>query len=174
MNKKQLSGFFASVLALLAAWGIYRPSPGPSPTPGPTPVATASPAPSASPTPAPTVLPTPSPVVDLCANFVVTSAVCRDRPHDAPLYRMAVEAAQDQARANGFVVGDYVTGEKAYTQEVARLLREQGFHATACGLPDEVWVAGAGMSEHYDIVTSELMVWNHFAAKCEPEKWREK
>lgn len=87
---------------------------------------------------------------------------------------MAVEAAQDQARANGFVVGDYVTGEKAYTQEVARLLREQGFHATACGLPDEVWVAGAGMSEHYDIVTSELMVWNHFAAKCEPEKWREK
>ncbi len=171
-EKKKMGGFGAFVLAILAALGIYLGGPpSPKPTPTPVPTATATATPIATPTTEPTRLPTPE--VAACSRFEKTAAPCVDKPTLPSVFREDVRAAQEMARAK-FVIGDWVVGEKEYTAEVARLLREAGHKATSCGLPDEVWIEGHGFSEHFDVVTSELMVWTHYAARCEPSKFKEK
>lgn len=171
-TKKILSGFAAFVLAILAASGIYKPEPKPQPTPVPT--ASATPEPTVAPTalPTPTAAPTPPP--DPCADFEETNAPWVDKPTTPSMFREHVRRWQAQAANNGFVVGDYVTGEEVYMAEIVRLARVEGFKVTNCGVRDEIWVAGPGFSEHFDLVTADLLVWNHYAARAEPEKWKER
>jgi len=161
---KKLSAISAFFIALLVALGIYSPKP-PFPTPNPTPTATVSPSPSVEPTVTATVTPTPTaePTIESCENFKITDAKCVDNPLMRPKFVQDVLAAQDEVRFNG--------NERKYTLEVAAVLRSNGIKATACGLSDEVWVTDGEMSEHYDIVTSNLEVWNKFAAICTPQKW---
>lgn len=182
MTKKQLSGFFASVLALLAAWRIYRPSPGPSPTPGPTPVATASPEPSSSPTPAPSASPEPSalptpPGAALC-RLPPSNGGCDFDLNGRGEYGEAVFMAQEQAKDNGFLVpGGKVKDEALYTNEVARLLRLEGYCAIngregGHTSDDEVWVKFSNQfSLHYDIIRSDGEPILIYAARCTPAKF---
>jgi len=84
-----------------------------------------------------------------------------------------VVAAQHQAHLNGFSPSGKVTSEQEYTDEVVRILRSYGVCATN-GLVDEVWVKKNNtQSHHFDIVTSELLVWRKFASKCTPAKFED-
>lgn len=178
MTKKQLSGFFASMLALLAAWGIYRPSPGPSPTPSPTPVATASPEPTSEPTalPTPTTFPTPT-GTDLC-RLPPSNGGCDFDLNGRGEYGEAVFMAQEQAKDNGYLVpGGKVKDEALYTNEVARLLRMDGYCAIngregGHTSDDEVWVKFSNQfSLHYDIIRSDGVPILLYAARCTPAKF---
>jgi len=134
------------------------------PTPTPTPSAT----------PTSTVTPSPSPSASPSFECVLppSDGTCVDNPKSAPVFRDAVYHAQDLAAIAGYVRDDgTVTDELEYTAAVAKNLRKAGFCATN-GLADEVWVKNAnGFSEHYDIVRSDRMIMNLYAAKCTPAKF---
>lgn len=168
MNKKWLSGIAAMLLSILAALGVYnKPSTPVEPTPSPT--ATIAP----SPTVEVTVLPTPTPRVQDCSKIEETDAKWVDKPTTPSYYRENVREWQNTVAKN-FVVGDYVTGEEEYMAAIVALALSKGFKVTNCFVKDEIWVAGPGFSEHFDLVTADGLVWNHYAALATPEKFKEK
>ena len=146
-----------------ADWTYPPPPPTPSPTVGPSVVPTPAPTPPKTPTPLPTPLPTPPP--SQC-NLPSSTGVCVLAPEvrDLPqVFSGAVKRAQATAAENGFSPAN----ESAYSAEVARLLRVDGFCAISDR--DEVLVKGTNeFSEHYDIATSSGEVWTSIAAKCRP------
>jgi hypothetical protein len=162
--------FVAFFLALMASWGLWtsqvpEPPLTPTPTASVTPVSTVEP--TVPPTPSPAQTPTPG-----CALGPSTGR-CEDRPSDASWFIEAVSHAQEHA-AIRFVRDGHVINEAQYTNEVARLLREQGYcaingHEAGHTSDDEVWVKNVNQrSEHFDIVTGDGSPWTHYAAKCVP------
>lgn len=172
--KKKLS---ALLLAVIAALGIYvRPKP-PVPLPEPSPTPTATAAPTASPEPSSSVLPTP-PLAYLCGlPETGGTGECIEKPITPSNFREMVSWAQKRAAENGFVKDGKVTNEDAYTNEVVRLIRvdgycaingRQGGHTSG----DEAWVKDSnGFSEHMDIVSSDGSPILIYAARCVPAKF---
>ena len=167
----------AAVVALGAAGGGYscpHPTPGdPTPTPTATATATVEPTPTPFATPSPAA--TPTPAVPQCL-LLPSTGTCAESP-GAEKFRAELMVAQDQAELNGFVKDGLVVGEKAYTDEVARLLRLNGL----CAIngregghtgDDEVWLKSTNSaSYHYDIVVRDGSPMTHFASLCKPARF---
>lgn len=175
---KTLGGIFAAILAALAAWFGMSPSPGPGPSPTPTATATATPEPTpeptASPTPTPGPLPSPSVPVEIDCPINPQAHECEDRP-DGPLpFREDIENAINKAMAAGFVVNGKIVDEKAYTDAVARFLRQVGVCAINGSLAgftgqDEIWLKDGSVSSiHVDIASAAGHPIVLYAAKCSP------
>ena len=139
----------------------------------PVPVATPTPSPTATATATPSITPIPpTPPVYAC-QLPASDGVCEDKPKSAPLYQEAVWDAQNQVAIAGKLIGQdgIIPDEVAYTAEVARLLLVAGYCSTN-GLADEVWVKKTNdFSEHYDIVRSDRVVINLYAARCAKAKF---
>lgn len=182
-KNKTLSAIFASILSLLAAWGIYKPTPVPSPTPSPTATATATPEPTSTATPIASPLPTPS-----VRPTPPGAATCRLPPSSGGCdfdglvgrgeFGEAVFMAQEQAKDNGYLVpGGQVKDEALYTNEVARLLRLDGYCAIngregGHTSSDEVWLKFSNQfSLHYDIIRADGIPILIYAARCTPAKF---
>lgn len=170
MNKKWSTGLAAALISLLTALGWYnKPNPNPQPTPSPTVEATVTP----QPTVLPSSTPTPAPITQDCSKIEETDAKWVDKPTTPSYFRENVREWQNEI-AKDYVVGDYVTSEEEYMNAIVTLALSKGFKVTNCFVKDEVWVAGPGFSEHYDLVTGDGLVWNHYAALATPEKFRKK
>lgn len=64
-----------------------------------------------------------------------------------------------------------VRNELEYTRAVIANIRKLGYCSDS-KLADEVWVKDSNtFSEHYDIVTGDGYIWNHYAARCAPAKF---
>lgn len=165
-----MPSFRLCLVALILSVGCpeWTRPPAPSPTVAPTVEPSIAPTPPKTPTPpteTPTPLPTPPP--SLVCNLPSSTGVCVVAPEVKELpevFRGAVRRAQAKASDNGF---SPAVNEGAYSAEVARLLRVDGF----CAIPDkdEVLVKQTNeFSEHYDIATSGGEAWTFMAAKCRP------
>lgn len=165
---------FALAFAIGAASSYCPDPPAPSPTPTPAPTIEPSPTPSPSPepsplpTPPPAASPTPTPASCLWPQGPFTS--CEHVPADPSPLRDAVASAQSEA-AKSFVVNGKVTSERAYTDEVARVLLSRGFCAIngrqgGHTSDDEVWVRLGGESHNFDIVTGDGAPWLRLEARC--------
>lgn len=168
MNRAQ-GGFLAFVLAILAALGLWNPSPVP-PQPTPTPTATQTPAtsPTIEPTalPTPSVAPTPSPE-DGCV-LPPSTGQCVQHPGGRGEFRDVVEKAQAQIPARFFKEDGTVKNEAEYTAAVAKVIRILGYCAVD-GQADEVWVKKMNeFSEHWDIVRSDGSPITLRASVCKP------
>lgn len=177
-NKKKISIFFASVFAAIAAWLGVTPAPTPGPTPSPTVVATATP--EASPVPSATATPTtfPTPTGTELCRLPPSNGGCDFDLNGRGEYGEAVFMAQEQAKDNGYLVpGGRVKDEALYTNEVARLLRMDGYCAIngregGHTSDDEVWVKFSNQfSLHYDIIRSDGVPILIYAARCTPAKF---
>lgn len=178
MSKKLPAWLTGIFVAAVAVFGFLREFVGPLPAPSPTPVATASPEPTSEPTalPTPTTFPTPT-GTDLC-RLPPSNGGCDFDLNGRGEYGEAVFMAQEQAKDNGYLVpGGKVKDEALYTNEVARLLRMDGYCAIngregGHTSDDEVWVKFSNQfSLHYDIIRSDGEPILIYAARCTPAKF---
>lgn len=173
------------LLYVKAAGPVPSPTPSPSPTPTPSPMPVPTPAPTPSPTPAP--IPTPGvpcslPPMRDCGEDPPRGPRqwgCCSQDETPEVFLERVRAAQRRVavlRPDLFSSPDHVRegGDEAYTEAVAKVLREEmGLCAVSGGPADEVGVKDSnGVSEQYDLVRGSDSFTHIFqAVTCRPGRF---